>query len=477
MEIQKQPENPNEQLHLIEGQKVHERNPEGDHTIVLVGGITEGVETQAGLSEALANEGYRVLSFDQTNEPTETDPEAAGYQARFHQAKSKQVGSILEQLVGDDQEATLVGHSQGGIFAVDAALEQPNKVDRVLLMNTAGLFEDSFPQLGARFGVETIRKTVTPKKLAAVQQIQGLKAITKEPRQFAGLKSFAGDAFDVGESDIREKVKQLREKGVKVDAFVGAKDQVFPWHLVERGLNPEGEVSPEEIAVDSISSYFTTKESRGGKIKQHKFASKWAGHDQPIIYPEQTARLISSVVTPVAPSRPKLWRPSDAPGSLPSLGRVDDTISFTEGQESIRVPLKNKTGRTTLMLGGRVLGFSGVDGSEVEVAYKSSDGQEHTANVSVEALRGANPMPAEKDTSKVETPKETPVQVSDGRPTEGSQPIARPEETSEPPAFVGISPERNAELEREAEDEVERMWAEINARPAAAPEKQNPGSS
>ncbi len=269
----------------------HELNPTGKETILLLGGITEGQKTQAGFSQALADEGFRVISFDYTHDsaadPSDTDE---AYFPRYHTQKVEQTISILDQTAREDEKIILVGHSQGSVMAVEAALARPDKVERLILNNPSGLFSDKFARTAGRFATETLRKSLTPKKLAMRQQIQGTKDMVAHP------KAFLGDAVDISHADIRGGIHRLRALGITVDAFISAKDRVFPGRLILEGISPNQKLKPEDIVVDSISSYFNTKQSRRGKVKQHKFASKWAGHDQSIIYPKQTAKLIKQIV-------------------------------------------------------------------------------------------------------------------------------------------------------------------------------------
>ncbi len=273
MSLEALPQNKNE---------FNELNPEGNHTILLVGGITEGVATQSALAEALANEDFRVISFDYVAQPDESKLPGL-HNARYHSAKINQTAEILEKATPEEQKTTLFAHSQGAVMAVEAALRHPDKVDRVILSNPTGLFPDSFARLAGRFSLETVRKSLTLKREAQRQQVEGVKRITKEPGDFFG------DAIDIASSDIREKLKQLKELGIKVDLVVSAKDQVFPWRLQKEYFDGQDK---EQFDFDSVSTYFNTKENG----KQHKLASKYAGHDQPIIYPEQTAKLIKQQV-------------------------------------------------------------------------------------------------------------------------------------------------------------------------------------
>lgn len=277
-------------LAVLEKPTWHETNPLGVRSIVLVGGATEDVATLNGLSDALGQEGFRVISYDQTTTPADVLASDSGYFPRYHAQKVEQLEEIIEEANHEGEKVTLLAHSHGAIFATEAALRHPDKVDRLILSNPAGLFEDTPPGLASRFLVETARKTVTPTKLAQKQQYHGTKGIISHPQ------SFIGDAVDTGHSDIRDNIRLLREAGVRVDALVSAKDQVFSDKRIEKGIGLGGQVLPEDIVVDGVHWYFTTRQNRRGKTKQHKFASKWAGHDQPIIYPAQTAKLVKQLI-------------------------------------------------------------------------------------------------------------------------------------------------------------------------------------
>lgn len=270
-----------------ESNPVQELNPEGRHTIVLVGGITEGVRTMSPLAKELGEQGFRVLSFDQVTGPA--DSAGNRLMARHHTAKTRQLGSIIRSASRtDDEKLTIFSHSQGSVFALEAALAHPNRIERVILSNPAGLFDDAFPMLAGRFAMELTRKISTPKLHAQRQQIEGTKRMVANPRDFMG------DAIDIVRSSVEQQVTDLKQQGVVVDILLSNKDRVFPWRLQREYFESQHK---DSFDFNSVSMYFNTK-PRG---KQHKFAGKWAGHDQPVIYPEQTARLITQIISDKRP--------------------------------------------------------------------------------------------------------------------------------------------------------------------------------
>lgn len=252
-----------------------ETNPTGDQTIILVPGAAGNIKIQEPFAEALATEGYRVLSFDYVTEP--------GVANRHHDAKIKQVGEVMQDGLEDGKQATIFANSHGVPIAIDATLQDPEKVDRLILANPAGLFKDSFIRLAGRFALESIPRSLVMRKTSRVAQQEGTKHMVAHPRDFIG------DAIDTSRTDISSKLKELQEKGIRVDLLISAKDQVFPWRLQKDYF--EGQ-DPEKFDFASVSSYFNTKP--GGK--QHRFASKWAGHGQNIVYPEQTAKLVKQLL-------------------------------------------------------------------------------------------------------------------------------------------------------------------------------------
>lgn len=261
---------------------IHEVNPNGAKTVVLVGGITEGEKTLSPLAQELGKRDYRVISYDQTFGPADEIEGRA--MMRHHTAKSRQLIDVVQNAQrADDEKLTLFAHSQGSVFALQAALSHPDKVERVILSNPAGFFKDAFPRLAGRFAMELTRKVATPKLNAQKQQIEGTKRMVAHPRDFMG------DALDIYRSSVEQQVADLKEKGVAVDILLSNKDRVFPWRLQKDYFESQ---DPADYDFNSVSMYFNTKESG----RQHRFASKWAGHDQPIIYPEQTAALIDQII-------------------------------------------------------------------------------------------------------------------------------------------------------------------------------------
>ena len=256
-----------------------ELNPPDTHTVILIGGATEGIASQQPFAEALLTEGFRVVSYDYVTSPTDN----TGSSSRYLAAKVNQAADVLKSVANKRGKVTLFGHSLGTIIAIEAALRNPEGIERIILANPAGLFEDSFPRLAGRFALETVSKTTTLTASAQIKQKEAVKYMAKHPI------SYIGDAVGIAQSDIRGGLIKLQEAGVEVDLLLSAKDRVFPWRLQQGYFIGQDR---EHFDFNSVSMYFHTKPRR----RQHRPASNWEGHDQNLFYPEQTARLVSQLV-------------------------------------------------------------------------------------------------------------------------------------------------------------------------------------
>jgi pimeloyl-ACP methyl ester carboxylesterase len=98
----------------------------------------------------LASAGVRAIAYDQpgfglTDNPTDY---SVGYRRRF-------IALFMDAL--GLQRAALVGHSQAGSMAVGLALEQPNRISKIMILGSGSLLpplRDSQTQQGAREGEE-----------------------------------------------------------------------------------------------------------------------------------------------------------------------------------------------------------------------------------------------------------------------------------------------------------------------------------
>ncbi|KAF3998451.1 alpha/beta fold hydrolase [Glaciimonas immobilis] len=103
-------------------------------TIVLMHGKNFCGVTWESTIKALSSAGYRVIAPDQTGFCTSTKP--SHYQYSFQQL-AMNTNALLRHL--GISEATIVGHSTGGMLATRYALMYPDAVDQLVMVNPIGL--------------------------------------------------------------------------------------------------------------------------------------------------------------------------------------------------------------------------------------------------------------------------------------------------------------------------------------------------
>ncbi len=103
-------------------------------TVVLMHGKNFCAGTWEATIEALHDDGYRVIAPDQVGFCKSTKPEH--YQFSFHQLAAN-THALLEGL--DVGEATVMGHSMGGMLATRYALMYPEQTEQLVMVNPIGL--------------------------------------------------------------------------------------------------------------------------------------------------------------------------------------------------------------------------------------------------------------------------------------------------------------------------------------------------
>lgn len=103
-------------------------------TAVLMHGKNFCAATWEATIEVLSGHGYRVIAPDQVGFCSSSKPE--GYQFSFAQL-AHNTRALLQSLGVD--EVTLIGHSMGGMLASRFALNYPESVEQLVLVNPIGL--------------------------------------------------------------------------------------------------------------------------------------------------------------------------------------------------------------------------------------------------------------------------------------------------------------------------------------------------
>lgn len=103
-------------------------------TVVLMHGKNFCAATWADSIKALSEAGYRVIAMDQIGFCTSSKPEH--YQYSFQQLASNTQGLLKALGV---QKSIVLGHSTGGMLATRYALQYPDQVERLAMVNPIGL--------------------------------------------------------------------------------------------------------------------------------------------------------------------------------------------------------------------------------------------------------------------------------------------------------------------------------------------------
>ena len=115
-------------------------SPVGGETIVLLHGLGDSAETWARVMPRLAR-GRRVLA-----------PDLAGFGRTLAPREGMRLSVLVRYLAGfldslGVEKAVLVGNSLGGAVAIRYAAKNPGRVERLFLLNSAGLLNEVPPEL------------------------------------------------------------------------------------------------------------------------------------------------------------------------------------------------------------------------------------------------------------------------------------------------------------------------------------------
>lgn len=144
---------------LVDGYKIHYLVGGAGEPIVLVHGLGSRASDWAGLISPLVHSGRRVYALDLLGYGTSDRPADAPYSIQ-------EEADIVEGFLKAEhlQHVDLAGWSMGGWISMVVAMDEPQSVSRLILLDSAGLrFQPSFdPTL------------FTPKNLNQLHQLEGL---------------------------------------------------------------------------------------------------------------------------------------------------------------------------------------------------------------------------------------------------------------------------------------------------------------
>jgi pimeloyl-ACP methyl ester carboxylesterase len=204
----------------------------------------------------------------------------------------KQISALIGVLDAKGiEKVDIVSNSEGGIYSMIAADLYPERFNDIVPCNTAGMIgDDSGSKLIGRFIVDGMdsmidmmqrRKKMSP--AAQKQMDEGIPGfqnyvISNPKASWEEIKAMAS-------KKIRDRIKDVRKKGVMVSIIHTVDDQVFPMERIQKEASRK---SPdEETLVDG-------------------FYSIPGGHGEFSINPEQYTKLADQALTALEAKRKKI---------------------------------------------------------------------------------------------------------------------------------------------------------------------------
>ncbi|WP_166398005.1 alpha/beta fold hydrolase [Rubrobacter marinus] len=168
-------------------------SPAGGEAIVLLHGLNDSAETWARVMPALARD-RRVLA-----------PDLAGFGRVPVPREGMRLSALVRYLAGfldavGVERAVLVGNSLGGAVAIRYAVENPGRVSRLFLLDSAGLLTEAPPELEPETREEArelVGMTFGPEVTAPRFVLDGLIRWGRNPAHRAYIHS--DEPTDVGE--------------------------------------------------------------------------------------------------------------------------------------------------------------------------------------------------------------------------------------------------------------------------------------
>lgn len=188
--------------------------PVGGEAIVLLHGLGDSAETWARVMPRLAR-GRRVLA-----------PDLAGFGRTPAPREGMRLSVLVRYLAGlleslGVEKAIVVGNSLGGAVAIRYAAENPDRVERLFLLNSAGLLNEVPPELepGTREEArELVRITFGPEARTPRFFLDDLVRSSRDPARRAYIRSDEP-------TDVRE---DLGRVGAPTTIIWGEQDRLIP---------------------------------------------------------------------------------------------------------------------------------------------------------------------------------------------------------------------------------------------------------
>ncbi len=243
--------------------------------VLIAPGFGEGPKALELNMKTFYENGKRTLTFDAPHgvrvEGAEKKLDANEFAAREYR-KAAALKAVIGKKNLDKVDG--VGHSEGCIYLVLAALEHPERFRSLVLVNPGGMVgEDNFLSLVARAyehqKAQTRQAKVDSRVAAIIEATRGerTKNVTMSPLQSVDA------ARAIAATQIHELLVDLKSKGIGIAVIHGVHDLIFPMERVQKMAKTE-----------QLDGFYSVK----------------GGHSEFLLHPEQYTRLANHALDALA---------------------------------------------------------------------------------------------------------------------------------------------------------------------------------
>ena len=217
------------------------KGPESGELVILIHGFSTPMFVWDPTYWVLVDEGFRVLRYDLFGRGYSDRPKEQ-YDQNIY---IKQLHELIQKLQLENQKASLVGLSMGGIISVLFALKYPEFVKRITLVDPAG-----FPiKINQPFVLKIpILKDITYKLIGHKAMIARTPNNFYRPENFPRyvgkftlqfkykgyLRAIMSTLNNMRVSEYEYAYKELNSKNIPVQLFWGEQDKTIPYSTNEK---------------------------------------------------------------------------------------------------------------------------------------------------------------------------------------------------------------------------------------------------
>ena len=204
--------------------------------VVITPGFTEGIKTLEGNLMQLAAYGRRSFTYDAPTGIRDSRVKLEKIQEReFHEYELGKAAALLEVIDGKKfEQVDAVGHSEGCIYLVMAALENPEKFRNLVLVNPGGMVgQDNFYALirrAYRHLQQEKKSAVDPEVRASIQKARSERV----SNLIQNAKRFLPGPRAVACTQIEALLEELHNQGIHIVIIHSVDDLVFPMDRVQQ---------------------------------------------------------------------------------------------------------------------------------------------------------------------------------------------------------------------------------------------------